>query len=136
MKMKIFTGIVFVLFFLVLINSAWAQSQTIDVDTLKKIAIPVHMLELVFALFIAFMSLKFFKITKPISLFLFVYVAIGFFIISSLIYLFLYLSIGTPLALAFVNVYVASRIALMFMLISFAIFFYQWNKRMRSPDTK
>lgn len=130
--MKIFTGIVFALFFLVLMNSAWAQSQTIDADTLKKIAIPIHMLELVFALFIAFMSLKFFKITKPISLFLFVYVAIGFFIISSLIYLFLYLSIGTSLALAFVNVYVASRIALMFMLISFAIFFYQWNKRMRS----
>lgn len=136
MMMKNLTWLVFALFFLILMNSVWAQSQVIDVSTLKEIALPIHILELVLALFIAFMSLKFFRITKPIGLFLLVYIGVGFFIISSLIYLFLYLSLDTQLALAFVHVYVGSRIALMGMLISFAFLFYQWNKRMRSSNTK
>lgn len=136
MMMKNLTWLVFALFFLILMNSVWAQSQVIDVSTLKEIALPIHILELVLALFIAFMSLKFFRITKPIGLFLLVYIGVGFFIISSLIYLFLYLSLDTQFALAFVHVYVGSRIALMGMLISFAFLFYQWNKRMRSSNTK
>ena len=69
-------------------------------------------------------------------MFLFIYVAIGFFIINSLLYLFLYLSINTELELIFVNVYIGSRVALIGMMISFVIFFYQWNKIMRRTDTK
>jgi len=136
MNIKIFSWVVYVLFFLILINSVSAQSEIINLDTLKNIAIPVHLFELVLALFIALMSLKFFRITKPISLFLFIYVAVGFFIINSLLYLFLYFSINTRLELVFVNVYIGSRVALMGMLISFVIFFYQWNKIMRRTDTK
>lgn len=109
-----------------------AQSEVINLNNLKNIAIPLHLIELVLALFISYMSLKFFKITKPIGLFLYIYMAIGFFIINTLLYLFSYLSINTRLEVDFINVYIGSRVALMAMLISFAMFFYQWNKIMRS----
>ncbi|MCH8003216.1 MAG: hypothetical protein IH934_01170 [Nanoarchaeota archaeon] len=136
MAIKIFSWIVYVLFFLILMNFVSAQSEIINLNNLKNIAIPIHLFELVLALFIAFMSLKFFRITKPISLFLFIYVAVGFFIINSLLYLFFYLSIDTRLEMVFVNVHIGSRVALMGMLISFVIFFYQWNKIMRRTDIK
>lgn len=132
MKIKIFMGFVFVLFFLSLMNFAAAQSETVDVSNLKSVAVPIHIVELFLALFIAYMSLKFFRITKPISLFLYIYLAIGFFIINTLLYLFLYLSLNTQLEMSFVNVYIGSRIALMGMVISFVVFFYQWNKIMRT----
>ena len=136
MKTKIFSGFLFVLVFLVLINSAAAQSEVIDIDNFKNIAISIHILELVLALFICYRSLKFFRITKPLNLFLFVYIALVFFIISSLLYLFLYLSLGSSLDVSFVNVYLGSRIALMGMITSFAMFFYQWNKVMRKTEVK
>jgi len=136
MAVKTLTWIIYMLFFFILINSVLAQSEIINLNNLKNIAIPIHLFEVVLALFIAFMSLKFFRITKPINLFLFIYVAIGFFIINSLLYLFFYLSIDTRLEMVFVNVYIGSRIAFIGMLLSFAIFFYLWNKIMRKTDTK
>ena len=132
MKINIFMCFVFVLFFLSLMDLVVAQSETVNVSDLKSVAIPIHIVELVLALFIAYMSLKFFRITKPISLFLYVYLAIGFFIINTLLYLFLYLSLNTGLEMSFVNVYIGSRIALIGMVISFVVFFYQWNKIMRT----
>ena len=134
MRRKNFTGFLFVLFFLSLINFVGAQSEIIDVSNLKNVAIPVHVIELVLALFISYMSLKFFRITKPLNLFLYIYLALGFFIINSLLYLFLYLSINTRFELIFVNVYIGSRVALMGMLISFVIFFYQWDRVMRKIE--
>jgi len=131
MKLKLFISI----FFLIFMNSVVAQPELIDINNLKNVAIPIHIIELVLALFIAYTSLKFFRITKPINLFLFIYTAVGFFIISSFLYLFLYLS-PTTLEISFISVYITSRIALMGMLISFVIFFYQWNKIMRKTDHK
>ena len=132
MNKKIFSGIVCAMFFFILINSVLAQSEVIDLNNLKNIAIPIHLFELVLGLFIVIMSLKFFRITKPISLFLYIYLAIGFFIINVLLYLLLYLSLYIQLEVVFVNVYIGSRIALIGMLASFVIFFYQWNRGMRS----
>lgn len=132
MAIKIFPWVIYVLFFIILINLVSAQSEIIDFNNLKNIAIPLHLFELVLGIFIAFMSLKFFRITRPISLFLYIYLAIGFFIINSLLYLLLYLSLNTKLEVIFVNVYIGSRIALIGMLISFVIFFHQWNRGMRS----
>jgi len=134
MNIKIFSWIVYVLFFFTLVNSVLAQTELINLNNLKNIAIPIHLFELGLALFISFMALKFFRITRPISLFLFIYVALGFFIINSLLYLFLYLSVNTGLQLIFVNVYIGSRVALIGMLIAFVIFFYQWNKIMRKTN--
>ena len=131
MKSKAGVGFILVLLFLGIMNLVGAQSETINVGSLKSIAIPIHIVELVLALFIAYMSLKFFRITKPIILFLYIYLAIGFFIINALLYLFLYLSLNTGLEINFVNVYIGSRVALMGMLISFVVFFYQWNRVMR-----
>lgn len=126
---------IFVLLFLSLINFVGAQSEEINVGNLKRVAVSIHFVELILALFIAYMALKFFRITKPINLFLYLYIAIGFFIINTLLYLFLYLSLNTSLEVDFVNVYIGSRIALMAMLISFVIFFYQWNRAMRKNIT-
>lgn len=134
MKTRIIFAAVFVLLFLMVTVNA--QKEIIDVNKLKIVAVPIHILELVLALFISYKSLKFFRITKPINLFLFLYTSIGFFIISSLLYLFLYFSVKTPLEVNFVSVYIGSRIALMGMLISFVIFFYQWHKIMRGTNTK
>ncbi|MAE42797.1 hypothetical protein CMO93_03425 [Candidatus Woesearchaeota archaeon] len=137
MKLKIFLrGFIVVSIFLSLINAAAAQSEVINLDNLKSVAIPIHVIEIVFALFICYMALTFFRITKPLDLFMYIYTAIGFFIINSLLYLFLYLSIKTQLEINFINVYIGSRIALMGMLISFALFFYQWNRIMRKTEAK
>ena len=128
MKTKIFATLVLV--FLSFINSALAQSS-VDVSAIKNFAVSIHIIELLLALFIGYMSLKFFRITKPINLFLLVYVAIGFFIINTLLYLFSYLSINTRLEMNFISVYLGSRVTLIGMLLSFAIFFYQGNRIMR-----
>ena len=131
MKIRIAINFIFVLLFLSLINFADAQSEVVDAGNLKIIMIPIHVIELVLALFIAYMSLKFFRITKPISLFLYMYLSIGFFIINALLYLFLYLSLNTKLEMSFVNVYVGSRVALVGMMVSLVVFFYRWNRAMR-----
>ena len=129
--MKAYAGIILALTFFCLISFAEAQLDVIDVNSLKGIAIPLHVFELVLALFIAYMSLRFFSITKPINIFFYIYLAIGFFIINTSLYLFSYLSINTALEMDFINVYIGGRVALMGMLISFVIFFYQWDKAMR-----
>jgi len=134
MRTKNFSGFIFVLIFLSLINFAAAQSETVDVDNLKKVATPIHFIELVLALFISYMSLKFFRITRPLGLFLYIYMAIGFFIINALLYLFLYLTLDSGLGISFISVYVGGRIALMGMLLSFVVFFYQWNRIMRRVE--
>ena len=131
MKTKIFTGLLFVLIFLSLINSVVAQTEVINLNNLKFVAVPVHILELALALFICYMSLKFFRITKPVNLFLFIYIAIGFFIINTLLYFLLYISTVTTLEMHFIPVYVGSRVALIGMMMSFVMFFYQWNRSMR-----
>ena len=134
--MKIIIRFIFVLIFLGLISSVVAQSEVVNLNNLKNVALPIHIFELILAIFIAYRSLKFFRITKPINLFLFIYTAVGFFIISSFLYLFLYLSMKTSLEISFISVYITSRIALIGMLISLVIFFYQWNKVMRKIENK
>ena len=133
-KPKIFNGLLFVLLFFTLISIAAAQPEIVNLDNLKNVAVPIHIIELLLAIFISYTSLKFFRITKPINLFLFIYTAIGFFIINSFLYLFLYLSMNSSLQISFISVYIMGRIALMGMLVSFVVFFYQWNKIMRKTN--
>ena len=128
MNKKLFMRCIFVLVFFSFISPVIAQPQVIDINNLKSVGIPIHAVELVLALFIAYTSLKFFRITKPINLFLFIYIAVGFFIINSLLYLLLYLSLTTTLEISFIGVYITSRIALMGMLVSFVIFFFQLHQ--------
>jgi|TARA_B100001964_G_C14255018_1_gene611916 hypothetical protein len=134
MMKKKFTLFIWALLFLGLISLAGAQSEIIDISSLRDVALPIHVFELLLALFICYMSLKFFRITKPISLFLYVYMAIGFFMINTALFLFFYLSLNTGLEMNFANVYMGSRVASIGMLISFVVFFYQWNKIMRSNN--
>ena len=129
MKSKIKIICLFIVF-LFLSATSVAAGEIENLDALKKIALPMHFLELVLSLFICFMALKFFRITRPINLFLVVYVALGFFIVNSLLYILLYFW-QRALNISFINVYIGSRIALIGMLISFVTLFYQWNKVMR-----
>ena len=131
--MKSSAGIIFVLAFFGLIGLVEAQS-TIDTSSFKNFAIPIHLIELVLALFICYMALKFFRITRPLGLFLYIYTAIGFFIINSSLYLFLHFN--PKLETNFMSVHIGSRIALIGMLISFVIFFYQWNRVMKKIEKK
>ena len=124
---------IIVLLFFILIASAEAQ-PAIDTSSFKNIAIPIHLIELVLALFICYMALKFFRITRPLGLFLYIYTAIGFFIINSSLYLFLHFN--PMLETNFMSVHIGSRIALIGMLISFVIFFYQWNRVMKKSEKK
>ena len=125
---KSITGI---LLFILNIKSATAYQEIIDLDTIRQIAIPLHLIELFLAIFICFMALRFFWITKPVNLFLVVYVAGGFFIINSLLYILLYTAYLIGLNISFVNVYLGSRIALIGMLVSLGALFYHLNKQMR-----
>ena len=77
------------------------------------------------------MALKFFRITKPVNLFLVVYVAGGFFAINSFFYILLYTSPLLGLNVSFVNVYFGSRIALIGMLATLGALFYYLNWQMR-----
>ena len=114
---------------------AFARTEIVDLELLSKVAIPLHVIELVLSLFICFMALQFFRITKPINLFLFIYVAIGFFVINSLLNLIFFL-MQDRMNTSFVNVHIGSRIALIGMVLSFVMFFYNWNKIMRKPDAR
>ena len=67
--------IIFLIFFTAM--SVIAHEELIDLHELRKVALPLSVLELFFAVFISFISLKFFRITKPINLFLIIYIAIG-----------------------------------------------------------
>ena len=113
------------------VKSVVAREEAINVDDLAPIAVPLHLIELALAVFICFMALKFFQITRPINLFLVVYVAGGFFIINSLLYVLLYVARLNYFKVSFVNVYLGSRIALIGMLISLGALFYHLNRQMR-----
>ena len=112
---------------------ALAHMEQIDLHALGRVAIPLHIAELVLSLFTCFMSIRFFRITRPISLFLFTYVAIGFFMINSLLNL-LFFVFSHQTNTTFVNVHIGSRIALIGMAFSFVMFFYSWNKAMRKSN--
>lgn len=103
-----------------------AQRQVIEFDTIKSVAVFLHLIELFLAVFISFMALKFFQITRPINLFLVVYVAGGFFVISSLLYLVFYMT-GLFNDVSFINVYIGSRISLIAMLISLGFLFFNMH---------
>ena len=132
--MKVFIAIMMSLF--IFVDSAFAQIEQVDIGQIKSIALPLHIIELLLALFICYMSLKFFRITKPVNLFLIIYTAIGFLIINILLYLLFYSSFAQTLSLHFVTVYFGSRIALIGMLASFVLLFYQWNRVMRQTVKK
>ena len=132
--MKASAVIIFTLIFFSLISFVEARADIIDVNRLKYFAVPIHVFELILSLFIAYMALKFFKITKPVNLFFYMYLAIGFFIVDISLYLFSYLSLNTILEMDFISVYIGSRVALMGMLVSFVIFFYQWDRVMRKKS--
>ena len=133
-KMKAFIAIIISLF--IFADSVLAQTEQVDISQIKNIALPLHITELLLALFICYMSLKFFRITKPVNLFLIIYTAIGFLIINILLYLLFYSSFAQALSLHFVAVYFGSRIALIGMLASFVLLFYQWNRIMRQTEKK
>lgn len=125
----------FYFFMLAMAAAANARVDYIDMDKLAVIAVPLHIIELVLSLFICFMALKFFRITKPLNLFMFIYVAIGFFIINSSLYILFYLT-RHKFNTSFANVYLGSRITLIGLTLSFVFFFYNWNKVMRKSNVK
>jgi len=122
------------LFFIIVILSKLVfalDQQVIEIGKIKIVAVAIHSVELILAVFICYKALKFFRITKPVNLFLVVYVAAGFFIINSLLYIVFYaLNLGEN-GTSFVNVYLGSRVALIAMLISLGAMFYYLDKQMR-----
>lgn len=123
--------IVCLIFFILIIPLVTARQEIIDLDNLKQITIPLHLIELFLAIFICFMALKFFWITRPFNLFLVVYVAGGFFIVNSLLYILFYAADLIELNISFINVYIGSRVALIGMLVSLGALFYHLNRQMR-----
>ena len=125
-----YIAILFVMIFS--INSVLAVSEgDINLDKIKFVSVSFHLIELFLSVFIGYMALKFFRITKPVNVFLVIYVAIGFFIINILLHIMLYALnyIGTNIS--FVSVYLSSRVALIAMLISLSALFYHLNRQMR-----
>ena len=112
-------------------NLVFASKESIDLDTIKWFAIPLHLLELALAIFISYMALKFFNITKPVNIFLVVYIVGGFFIINTLLYLLLYSFRLMGINISFLSVYIGSRVALIAMLISLGALFYHLDREIR-----
>ncbi|SRR3989338_8402736 len=131
--MKVKKGvIVLVCLLLAILPPAFAEN--VDVDSLRPIGITIHVIELVLALFISFMSLKFFKITKPLNVFLYIYLALGFFTISSLFYILFYLGGWFNIGLEFSRAYIASRLSLIAMLLVFVAVFFNAMRIMKKTN--
>ena len=105
--------------------------ETIDMDKIQIMAVSLHLVELALAFFICYMALKFFRITKPINLFIIVYLAGGFFIINSLLFLLFYALRLKNINMDFASVYLGSRISLIAMLASLSALFYYLNSQMK-----
>lgn len=129
----IFLIVIFLMLIMPLAVSA--RIEIIDLDIISNVAIPLHAIEFALSLFICVMALQFFRITKPLNLFMFIYVAIGFFMINSLLNMVFYL-MQNSINSSFAVVHLGSRLALIGMALSFVMFFYNWNKVMRKSDAK
>ena len=105
--------------------------ETIDVDKIQIMAVSLHLIELALAFFLCYMALKFFHITKPVNLFMVIYIAGGFFIINSLFFLLFYALRLKNININFASVYLGSRISLIAMLASLGALFYYLNRQMR-----
>ena len=124
----------FMVLYVALLNinlAAAANQEVIYLGKIQPIAVALHLTELVLAIFICYMALRFFRITKPVNLFLVIYVAIGFFVINSLLYLLFYAARLKNMDISFASVYLGSRVALIAMLISLGSLFYYLNRQMR-----
>ena len=108
-------------------------AELIDTEAIARLGVPIHLIELFLALFISLMSLKFFRITRPLNIFLYIYLALGFFIVSSLLYAVFYARDWLNIDLNFVNVYIASRLSLIAMLFVFVAVFYNAHRVMTAP---
>ena len=127
--MKLFRYTIALSAFFIAAKPAIAQ-EVMDVET-SYFAVSLHVIELILAVFICFMAIRFFRITKPLNLFLVIYVSLGFFIINSLLYILFYGLHLKGIHLSFVSVYIGSRISLIAMLISISTLFYYLNSQMR-----
>ena len=126
-------AVCFLFAFLFLASQAYAQDIE-NYAAVKKIGITLHIIELILAVFICTMSLKFFWITKPVNLFLMVYIALGFFIVNVLMYIFYYSSSMLGFRVSFVNAYIGSRISLIGMLVSLSMVFFSMHKSIRKQS--
>lgn len=111
-----------------------AYEQSFDVDTLRMVAIPIHIVEFLLAFFICYMAIKFFKFTQPMSIFLYVYLAGGFFIIGSLVNFVLYFGHNFNMGVNFLVIFIAGRVALLGMLGSLTWLFWQAHKAMTTEQ--
>ena len=109
-----------------------AQEEVIYYKSLGLVGMPLHIFELILGVWIAILALKFFRITKPINVFLLLYVAVGVFIVNSLLYVLLYIVNFEETTVSYVSVYVASRIALIGMLMCLLILLILWNRALTS----
>ena len=105
--------------------------ETIDVDKMQVMAVSLHLIELALAFFLCYMALKLFRITKPINLFIIIYLAGGFFMINSLLFLLFYALRLKNINIDFASVYIGSRVSLIAMLVSLGALFYYLNSQMR-----
>lgn len=124
------------IFIMLLIPSVAAQKQIIDINSLKSTGIVIHSIEIIISMFICVMALRFFHITKPYNFFLFVYLALGFFIINSLLYIIIYLEDLLKIKVNFANVYLGSRISLIAMLLSLGTLFFYLHREMKRKPLK
>lgn len=108
------------------------QEQIINLSLLKSVAVPIHILELLLSLFLCYMAIRFFRVTKPAKIFIYVYMASGFFVINSLLYILLYTTPLFSASTGFMNVYIGSRITILSTLLMLAGMFLTVHYRMRS----
>lgn len=113
------------------VKPAVVHDEVINIGGIYQFGIIIHLIELVLAIFICFMAIKFFRITKPLNLFLVVYISVGFFAINSLLYLLVYLLHIWGVHISFISVYFGSRVSLIAMLVSLSAMFYYFNWSMR-----
>jgi hypothetical protein len=91
----------------------------------------VHTFELILAVYICFAALRFFRITKPVNLFVIIYTAVGFLVVNILLYFLMYVQILRGVYVSSTLVYFAGRLAFIGMLLALATTFYMMQRQMR-----
>jgi len=133
--LKYVAGLTF-LFLMAAMPAAAGTQELVDYDSIRLSALSLHLIELVLAVYISYMALKFFRITKPVSVFLIVYMANGFLIVYSLLYVMVWTADLLNISVSFVNIYLGSQLVFIAMLASLAGLFIHLHRELKRKPAK
>ncbi|MDD9952717.1 MAG: hypothetical protein OXR66_00090 [Candidatus Woesearchaeota archaeon] len=107
------------------------MSLVLDLSSIQHIMVPIHITQIVVAVFISWLSFRFFRLTKPLKVFYFFYFAMVMFIGSAAFYLQAFFTDAT----SGTTYHIASQSALIATLAALGVIFWSIYRGMKSGTT-